>query len=272
MAYTPSAQLRALMNQYARMRDYKPLTAAQMKKQANQRYQSLYDQQRLSAQQSFDATNSALARQLAGLGTSYDVQREASQKNYDNAYSQANRQSVSRGMQRSSFNNSTLSNITEEGNEAQQEINAAQTKAEGDIGEQQTLLSTQLANQLAQFDSGQQADILSYVDQLTEQEYQKDIANEQARQQLAAQIYQFQHAERQAAEERARWEREMAEQQRQFDASRSGRSGGGGSSGQQQQQQQQPPASGGSLFDIIGQMLQNLRRPSNGFLGIGGGR
>lgn len=56
------------------------------------------------------------------LNYSYGVKREASDKSYDQAYSQADRQLLSRGMQRSSYGAQTLANISKQKIDAQQNI------------------------------------------------------------------------------------------------------------------------------------------------------
>ena len=56
------------------------------------------------------------------LNYSYGVKRENSDKSFDQAYSQADRQALSRGMQRSSYNNQTLANIANQKVEAQNAI------------------------------------------------------------------------------------------------------------------------------------------------------
>ena len=52
------------------------------------------------------------------LNHTYGLQREEIGRNYDKAYSQADRQALSRGMQRSSFNAQNLANINEQRNRA----------------------------------------------------------------------------------------------------------------------------------------------------------
>lgn len=203
---------------------YTPLTAEQMQEQAENRYASMYGQKRLTAQQQYDANDLALAQQLAGLQSTYDKQREQSQKNYNQTYSQADRHALSRGMQRSSYNNATLANISLEGQKAQQAINDNQAQQEGNIGEQRRQLSQQLAAQLAEYDTAQQQDILAYVDELEAREYERGLANADTQNQLAMAIYEYQHQLEREGVEDAQW-------QAQFNAQYGGSSGGGGSGG-----------------------------------------
>lgn len=201
---------------------YTPLTEEQMKQQAENRYASVYGQKRLTAQQQYDSNDLALQQQLEGLQGTYDKQREQSLKNYNQAYSQADRHALSRGMQRSSYNNSTLANISLEGQKAQQAINDTQAQQEGNIGEQRRQLSQQLEAQLAEYDAAQQQDILAYVDELEAREYERTLANDNAKKQLAMAIYEYQHQKEREDVEDAQW-------QAQFNAQYGGSSGGGGS-------------------------------------------
>ena len=145
MAGTMSASdaLKKLLEQYNQTSSYVPKTADQIRQQAQGEYQSYYDQLRLAAQQAQARNDLALQQQREGLQRTYDKQREASQKEYENAYSRADRQQLSRGMQRSSYTAQVLANLTKEGAEAQQELWDAQGAAEGNIDAQRTQLAAQ---------------------------------------------------------------------------------------------------------------------------------
>lgn len=214
---------------------YTPLTQQQMQEQANNRYSGVYDQKRLSAQQQYDTADQALAQQLAGLQATYDKQREQSRQNYESAYRTADRQALGRGMQRSSYNNATLANISLKGNEAQQAINDTQAAQAKNIGEQRKLLSQQLGDTLAGLDAAQQSDMLAYLDELEAREYDRTTADVANRNNLAMQLYQYQFQKEQADQEQRNWEKT-------FNANYGDGGGGysgGGSSGK---------SSGGSSF------------------------
>ena len=143
--------------------DYTPKTAEQIKAQAEGEYQSYYDQLRLAAQQAQAQSDLRLAQQASSLQAAYDTQREESQRQYQRAYSQADRQLLSRGMQRSSYGNSTLANINTESSRAQDKIYQAQIAAQSNIEEQRTQLQQQLARQMSQYTASQQADIMNIL-------------------------------------------------------------------------------------------------------------
>jgi len=147
--------------------------------QAMQRYQSVYDQKRLTAKQSYETTDASLARELAGLKKTYDDQRRQSAADTAQAYSQADRQALSRGMQRSSYNGATLGNISLAGVADQRRIDENQTQHESDIAQQRTLLTAQLAQQLKQYDADQQSDALAYADELRREQQQYQLQMQQ---------------------------------------------------------------------------------------------
>ena len=188
---------------------YTPLTAEQIQKQAQTRYEGTYGQKKLSAQQAYETSDQALAQQLAGLQATYDKQREQSRENYAQAASQADRQALGRGMQRSSYNNATISNINLKGAKAQQEISDTQAAQTANLNEQRALLAKQLAAQNAQYDAAMQSDMLAYQDELEAREYERQLADSQYRNQLAMQLYEYQYNKDQDALAQQNWQTQM---------------------------------------------------------------
>lgn len=230
MAGTMSAAdaLQKLLEQYNQTSSYVPKTADQIRQQAKGEYQSYYDQLRLAAQQAQARNDLALQQQREGLQRTYDKQREASQKEYENAYSRADRQQLSRGMQRSSYTAQVLANLTKEGAEAQQELWDAQGAAEGNIDAQRTQLAAQLADQLSQYSASEAADVLARIKQLEDQEYDRVRENDQYKNSLSAQIYQFLYQGEQDKIAHEQWQKEFDENVRQWNAQYGSKGSGGG--------------------------------------------
>lgn len=230
MAGTMSAAdaLKKLLEQYNQTSSYVPKTADQIRQQAQGEYQSYYDQLRLAAQQAQARNDLALQHQREGLQRTYDKQREASQKEYENAYSRADRQQLSRGMQRSSYTAQVLANLTKEGAEAQQELWDAQGAAEGNIDAQRTQLAAQLADQLSQYSASEAADVLARIKQLEDQEYDRVRENDQYKNSLSAQIYQFLYQGEQDKIAQEQWQKEFDENVRQWNAQYGSKGSGGG--------------------------------------------
>lgn len=202
-----ASKLNELIAKLSSTEGYAALSDAEIARQANQRYQSQYDQKRLSAQQTYEASDAALGRQLESLQASYDQNRAQSRAENRDTYSQADRQAISRGMQRSSYNSATLANIRLAGDAAQRQIDQEQTAQENDIAQQRTLLSRQYAQQLEQYDADQRSDALAYADELAAREYDRTAASQKTQNELAMKIYEYQHQLEQEAAEAARWER-----------------------------------------------------------------
>jgi hypothetical protein len=230
MAGTMSAAdaLQKLLEQYNQTSSYVPKTADQIRQQAQGEYQSYYDQLRLAAQQAQARNDLALQQQREGLQRTYDKQREASQKEYENAYSRADRQQLSRGMQRSSYTAQVLANLTQEGAEAQQELWDAQGAAEGNIDAQRTQLAAQLADQLSQYSASEAADVLARIKELEDQEYDRGRENDQYKNSLSAQIYQFLYQGEQDKIAQDQWQKEFDENVRQWNAQYGSKGSGGG--------------------------------------------
>ena len=204
-----SATLESLMERLNAYQPYQAMTQEEMAKEAQNRYQAVYDQKRLSAQQAYETSDAALARELAGLQETYDRERVRTQAQTEDSYRQANRQALSRGMQRSSYNNANLVNIDLAGDAALQAIGREQSLKEGDVAQKRTLLSTQLAGQLAGYDAQQQSDTLGYLSELEAREYDRSVQSLNTYNELAMKLYEYQHQLEKEAAEQARWQAEF---------------------------------------------------------------
>lgn len=244
---------------------YTPKTEQQIQEEAQARYKGTYDQQRLSAQQGYDTTAQALKNQLSTLGTAYDRQMQEAQKATDLAISAADRRSLGRGMQRSSYNAATLGNIALKGNKTLADIQADRTAAENDIAERQALASQQLQERLANLDNTYAADVQAAIDALKEQELARQNEADQYNNNLLLQLYELQETEKandaalQLQEEKlraARLENDLAE----LAAGRTGAatgsgSGGGSSTG--------GGATGGGTNPQVGNVPPNATNPAD---------
>ena len=201
--------LEQLLNQMSGYQPYQPLSGEEIQQQAARRYQSEYDQKRLSAQQSWENEDASLARELSELGQNYDRQRASALEQTRSTYAQADRHALSRGMQRSSYNKDTLANIHLAGDAAQREIDRSQAQEEAQIGEKRTALSRQLSQTLAQLDENQRSDERAYADELAAREYDRSVESRNAYNQLAMKLYEYQHELEEEAAEQARWQAEF---------------------------------------------------------------
>ena len=180
--------IQEILGQYRNRGAYTPKTSAENKARAEDEVRAYYDQLRLGAQQQQERADLALQQQRAGLQDTYDRQREASAQEYRQRYSQADRQMLSRGMQRSSYGAQVLANIGQRGAEAQQRLWDAQGAAEGNIDAQRAQLAEQLGRQLQQYDASRAADVLKRSRELDDQEYERAQADQARRDQTGMQL------------------------------------------------------------------------------------
>ncbi len=196
---------------------YTSKSAQELQREADDRYASVYAQKNLAAQQAADTAALALDRQLASLGTVSGKQREASQKAYGQTYAQANRQSGSRGMYRSSFNNTILANIAIAGNKAQQDINDQEAITRMGLEDQKTLLARHLGDQQRLNAESRISDTNAYLDQLTDREYTRDQAAIDKSNALAQQLYLYDYQNKRDQASDQQWLTQLNEGIRQFD-------------------------------------------------------
>ena len=230
-----SANLEELIAKLGSNTVYQGLSSEDIMKQATDRYQSVYGQKRLSAQQAYETSDAALARELSGLQQSYDAQRAQSRAQTESTYRQADRHALGRGMQRSSYNEATLAGIDLAGDEALDAISQAQTNAEADVQQKRTQLADQLAGTLKQLDADEQSDILAYADELEAREYDRRFQSQQSVNEISMKIYEYQHQLEQEAIEQERW---LAEFNAKYGGKSSGSSSGGGGGGSRKKKEQ----------------------------------
>lgn len=170
---------------------YTPLTEEQIQQQAKDKYQAEFDQSKLTAQQAYDKTALALDNQRAQLDQNYAKQAESARKNTAQTYSAADRHALSRGMQRSTYNNSTLANINLEGDKILDDLAGALRSDQNALDSQKSLAEQQLAQQLAQFENNFNSQVSAYADQLREQDYQRRLEQDKYYNQLQAMLYEY---------------------------------------------------------------------------------
>lgn len=230
MATNKSAALEELLAAFGQTPTYTAKTEEQLRQQAMTEKQSYYDQLRLAAQQAHDRNDLALQQQRDSLQATYDKQREASAEQYRQVYSQADREMLRRGMQRSSYGLQTLANVNQAGAKAQQQLYDQQGAAEGSIDAQRALLTQQLSEQMLQYNANQQADAQARYDELEQREFDRQQDSLDRQNALAQLIYQYTMQEQQAAQNQSNWQAEFDESVRQYNESRKTSSGTGSGS------------------------------------------
>jgi hypothetical protein len=186
---------------------YIPKTQEELAKEAAGRYDSVYAQKNLAAQQATDTAQLALDKQLNSLSAATAKQREDSTKAYNNAYSQAGRQALKTGMGRSSYNLATQANISNAANKALQGISDAEVAERNGIEGQKALLASQLAQTLQQYATGKASDINSYLDELLSREFERKTASEDKQNSINLQLLQLQQEQDKLDEEKRQFDK-----------------------------------------------------------------
>lgn len=171
---------------------FTPKTDAELRAQAETMYKNQRDQAILSAQQSHDSSVAALNSQLAALDTAYA--RQAEQQKHATAMSRANadRQSLSRGMQRSSYNNATLANIDLAGEKALAQIAQNQTNDVNSVNSQISQLQQQLQQNISSANSSFENSVLAKLAELQADQYSKQQTAQATNNDILMQLYQLQ--------------------------------------------------------------------------------
>lgn len=171
---------------------FTPKTDAELRSQAETMYKNQRDQAILSAQQSHDSSVAALNSQLAALDTSYARQAEQQKQATTASRANADRQSLSRGMQRSSYNNATLANIDLAGEKALAQIAQNQTNDVNSVNSQIAQLQQQLQQNISSANSSFENSVLAKLAELQADQYSKQQTADATNNDILMQLYQLQ--------------------------------------------------------------------------------
>lgn len=171
--------------------DYTARTAEDLQREAETRYASVYNQKRNTAQQNYETTDLAYQNQLNELANTLADNQNALQKQTADSVAAANRYLTTRGMQRSSYGLQNQANIERSG--AQNLLNLQKQYATNVNGIQnnRTLLAQQLANTLASYDTDYTNDVLAYIDQQKQLDYERQAAADQQYNALQTQLFEY---------------------------------------------------------------------------------
>ncbi|MDO4355821.1 MAG: hypothetical protein Q4E13_04845 [Clostridia bacterium] len=187
MAMTLEELTRALLEERA----YASMSEEEMQRLAQNRYASTYASQKLGAQQRYETGDSALQAEMEGLAEDYRGQVSAAQQQTALARSNADRTALSRGMQRSSYNNATMANIDLAGAQTVAGLHAQEAAQRQNLQAQRTLLASQLAKQLTQYDEGYASDVAAYVDELRMKNAEQAWKAQESRNEILMALYEY---------------------------------------------------------------------------------
>lgn len=173
------------------MDSYTPRTDEELKSAAENRYSSVYDQKRLTAQQNYQTSDQAYQQQLKQLQDTLASNQQELLKNVQDSIASADRYTITRGMQRSSYGAANRANIQGKGQQSLAALLKQYSTDAGGIESSRTLLAQQLADTLAQYDIDYQNDVLAYIDEQKQLDYDRKVAADQYANQLQMQLFEY---------------------------------------------------------------------------------
>ena len=173
------------------MDSYTPRTDEELKSAAENRYNSVYDQKRLTAQQNYQTSDQAYQQQLKQLQDTLASNQQELLKNVQDSIASADRYTITRGMQRSSYGAANRANIQGKGQQSLAALLKQYSTDAGGIESNRTLLARQLADTLAQYDIDYQNDVLAYIDEQKQLDYDRKVAADQYANQLQMQLFEY---------------------------------------------------------------------------------
>ncbi len=211
-AATPLSQLQASVSAAG----YTQMTEDEIQQQSKAQYQTAYDRQVQAAQDTYDTGELAYDRQLAQVQDSYTRQAQDAQSLTAQGLSETDRRALSRGMQRSSYNNATLSNMRLAGNATVNAIGEAQTRAESDLAADRTLATKQFARSLELLQSEFDTNTLLYADTLRNREWERATDAARYKDQLALELAKYQNTLDQQKQAQSNWQATFDEDLRRY--------------------------------------------------------
>ena len=112
-------------------------------------------------------------------------------KNVQDSIASADRYTITRGMQRSSYGAANRANIQGKGQQSLAALLKQYSTDAGGIESSRTLLAQQLADTLAQYDIDYQNDVLAYIDEQKQLDYDRKVAADQYANQLQMQLFEY---------------------------------------------------------------------------------
>ena len=170
---------------------YTVRTDEQLQSEAQDRYTSTYNQKKLAAQQNYDTTDLAYQQQLKTLQDTLASNQQALAKNTMDSIASADRYTVTRGMQRSSYGAANRASIQNKGNESLAALLKQYSTDAGGIENNRTLLARQLADTLARYDIDYLNDVQAYIDEQKQIDYERQAAATEAANALQMQLFEY---------------------------------------------------------------------------------
>lgn len=171
--------------------DYKPRTDAELRTEAENRYASTFNQQKLAAQQSYAAGDLAYQHQLQTLADDLALGQQQITRDTASSAAAADRYSLTRGMGRASYTVANKARIQNQGIDNLAALMKQYSANVGSVQASRTQLAQKLADTLAQYEIDHQNDINSYIDEQKRLDYDRKAAADAAYNQVQMALYEY---------------------------------------------------------------------------------
>lgn len=170
---------------------YTPRTDEQLRQEAENRFASTYNQQKLAAQQSYATSDQVYQQQLKTLADDLATGQQQIAKETANSTAAADRNALSRGMARASFSVANRARIENQGIDNLATLMKQYSSSVSGVQRSRTQLAQQLADTLAQYEVDHLNDINSYIDEQKQLDYDRRVAADAAYNQVKMALYEY---------------------------------------------------------------------------------
>ena len=171
--------------------EYAPRSEEELLEQANRRYASEYGEKRLAARQAYETADAALAEQMGRTAVGYESQMDNVARQTRASLSEAERSALAKGMQRSSYNAMGLANIQAAGDSGIAAMRQNLLDEQSSLEAQRARIAGQLADKLAQYDISFESDVQAYLDELRNQQYERETAAKKYADKISMALYEY---------------------------------------------------------------------------------
>ena len=174
-----------------KVNEYTPRTDEQLKAEAQNRFASQYNQQKLAAQQSYATSDLAYQQQLKALQDDLAASQQQIIKDTAASAASADRYSLTRGMARASYSVANKARIQNEGISNLANVMKQYSGNVSKIQSGRTQLAQQLADTLAQYEVDNLNNINNYIDEQKQIDYDRKVAADAAYNQVKMALYEY---------------------------------------------------------------------------------
>ena len=174
-----------------KVNEYTPRTDDQLRTEAQNRYAAQYNQQKLAAQQNYEASDQQYQQQLKTLADDLATSQQEVIKSTADSAASADRYSLSRGMSRASYSVANKARIQNEGVNNLANLMKQYSGQVSGVQANRTQLAQQLADTLAQYEIDNLNNVNNYIDEQKQLDYDRKVASDAAYNNVLMAMYQY---------------------------------------------------------------------------------